>query len=354
MTSYLKFWNVEQPVFNRPRNNFWVAPRMEAQLQRLEAFCLQDQSCALIIGESGSGKSSLARWLYRKLDLDSHEVVLTAMARKEREGGWLLPQLAELLEIPASAGASDHHLVQQTLSTLDQYKKANRRLLVLIDAVHHAATADAFEDIVTLLNAQSLSGEAGCLSFVLLGLPAVSEVLKGTKGAEELLSRINLMLTLEKGTREDTSLYIHWCLAQAEITEPVFDLAAIDLAHLASRGSMSILNALCENTLMELARRQERLAESPLMNEMIRQLPAANGPWEREAGLSDKKEEKWEEVRESSRGNQGPSGKERPVGRRNEKSLGKVKEKEKSSNKAEWDADPASIRLTSLFKSNSK
>src|SRR5690606_5588681 len=148
---------------------------LTSAMDRLRFFCEQEQSCAVVIGDSGSGKSTLARWLYQSLDLDSHEILLTSMTRQERLSGWLTPRLKTFLSHQAQEPAlnqNDHYqLMQQTVAALDEFRRDQRRLIVIIDAAHKAVTPEAFDDIISLLNLESLTGAPGCLAFVLLGLP---------------------------------------------------------------------------------------------------------------------------------------------------------------------------------------
>src|SRR5690606_19760046 len=85
MNAYLKFWGVAAPVFapGHGRIDLFLPQRLLLAAERLAAFCQQQQSLMVLAGESGTGKTALARWLHDTLATDTHEILLTTLLREE-------------------------------------------------------------------------------------------------------------------------------------------------------------------------------------------------------------------------------------------------------------------------------
>jgi hypothetical protein len=170
------------------------------------------------------------------------------MIQRERASGWLLPRLAELLGLDATA--APHQRLQAIATRLDDFAAEKRHLVLIIDAAHLSETAAALEDVSALLNLHALGGNG--LTIVLAGNETLLDAVAKTP---DLASKAAMALKLTCMTREETGAYVLHRIKCAGV-QTTFAAEALDAVHVRSRGLPATVNHLCENVLYEAFLRQ--------------------------------------------------------------------------------------------------
>jgi general secretion pathway protein A len=253
--NYLDFYELTQePFSNAPVSRFYYSSAQHAQaLMRLMHAVSQMKGLALLVGDIGAGKTTLARRLLDNLPEDEYEAALLVIVHSSITASWLLRRIALQLgvENPAEEKLA---LLSQLYQRLVRIYESGKKAVVLIDEAQMLDTREIMEEFRGLLNLEV--PERKLLSFVFFGLPEIEENLKLDP---PLAQRVALRYRLEPLTGEATEAYVRHRLRLAGTPRVPFTPEAIAALHRHSRGTPRIINTLCDNALLEgfLARMSE-------------------------------------------------------------------------------------------------
>ena len=252
MADYLTFWQAKTAIFRREvaPNELFYSTTMRPKLERLLLQCSQPNGIILVVGPSGTGKSTVLKWLYDTLEVAKHEVLLTSLVRDETTMGWLTPRLAEFMGVVVPAVGPGHDLtpaMRRTAATFDELITEHLSLLVTIDAAHRLVTPESCGEINAYLNLQALAGS--CVTFLLAGDQRLKQLILSMP---ELSTRVAFTLEIHPLTRTETADYIDHRLRHAGVTA-TFDTDAVALIYDLSSGIAASIDHLAEGCLIEAA-----------------------------------------------------------------------------------------------------
>jgi general secretion pathway protein A len=276
--NYLEFYELTQePFSNAPVSRFYYGSAQHAQaLMRLSHCISTMKGLALLVGDIGAGKTTLARRMLDSLPEAEYEAALLVIIHSGITANWLLKRIALQLGVENPADeklALLSQLYQRLVRIYEQGKKA----VVLIDEAQMLATREIMEEFRGLLNLEV--PERKLLSFVFFGLPELEENLKLDP---PLAQRVALRYRLEPLSDDATDAYIRHRLRLAGAPRVPFTARAITAIHALARGTPRLINTLCDNALFEgfLARARdldERLVER-IARDLGLELPRPAGP----------------------------------------------------------------------------
>jgi type II secretory pathway predicted ATPase ExeA len=253
--NYLDFYELSQePFSNAPVSRFYYSSAQHAQaLMRLMHAVSQMKGLALLVGDIGAGKTTLARRLLDNLPEDEYEAALLVIVHSGITAQWLLRRIALQLGVESPA-EEKLALLSQLYQRLVRIYESGKKAVVLIDEAQMLDTREIMEEFRGLLNLEV--PERKLVSFVFFGLPEIEENLKLDL---PLAQRVALRYRLEPLTEEATEAYIRHRLRLAGAPAVPFGPAAIAAVHRYSQGTPRLINTLCDNALFEgfLARARE-------------------------------------------------------------------------------------------------
>src|SRR5512135_3310807 len=202
--NYLEFFELHQePFSNAPVARFYFDSQQHGQaLMRLRYAVEQMKGLAVLVGDIGAGKTTLARRMLDSLPEEEYEAALMVIIHSGITASWLLRRIALQLgvENPAEEKlALLSQLYQRLVKIYEQGKKA----VVLIDEAQMLASREIMEEFRGLLNLEV--PERKLLSFVFFGLPEIEENLKLDP---PLAQRVALRYRLEPLSEEATDAYV--------------------------------------------------------------------------------------------------------------------------------------------------
>ena len=164
----------DDPFRNEPQLDSYFESRSHADaVRRLSRCAHQRKELGLLVGEAGSGKTTVARVLFEALDPDVYDVALLVVARGA-EPEWLRAGIAQQLGIE-SPSASRAECAKQLYAQLVEICEAGRRAVVLVDEAH-ALDAAALAELRALLNFEH--EEQRLLTVLLVGHAALVKALE--------------------------------------------------------------------------------------------------------------------------------------------------------------------------------
>ncbi len=281
--TYLEYYELTQePFSNAPVSRFYYGSAQHAQaLMRLTHAVSNMKGLAVLVGDIGAGKTTLARRMLDSLPEEEYEAALLVIIHSGITASWLLRRVALQLGVEAPA-EEKLALLSQLYQRLVRIYESGKKAVVLIDEAQMLASREIMEEFRGLLNLEV--PERKLLSFVFFGLPELEENLKLDP---PLAQRVALKYRLEPLRSEDTEAYVRHRLRLAGASRVPFLPAAIERIHAHSRGTPRLINTLCDNALFEGFVARAREIDDRAVDRVARDLglepPAAPAPQVEEA-----------------------------------------------------------------------
>ncbi len=236
----------QEPFSNAPVSRFYYNSRQHAEaLTRLTYAVDSMKGLAVLVGQIGHGKTTLARRMLDALPEDKFEAAMLVIVHSGITANWLLRRIA--LQLGVQSPASEKlTLLGQLYQRLVQIYEQGKKAVVLIDEAQMLQTRELMEEFRGLLNLEV--PERKLVSFVFFGLPEIEDNLMLDP---PLAQRVAVRVRLEPFDRESTEAYIKHRLRLAGAQKMLFEGGAIDVVHNASGGIPRVINTLCDNALLE-------------------------------------------------------------------------------------------------------
>lgn len=279
-SSYLNHFGLTgEPFSNAPVARFYYESEQHRQALTRLGFALNSmKGLCLVIGGIGTGKTTLARRLLDSLPEAEYEAALLVIIHSGVDAAWLLRRIAMQLGV-AEPAEEKLALLSQLYQRLVEIYQAGKKAVVLIDEAQMLATRELMEEFRGLLNLEV--PERKLLSIVFFGLPEIDRILKLDP---PLKQRVAMRFRLEGLSRESTEQYIEHRLHLAGATQPIFTQAALDVIFDATAGTPRLINALCDNALMEAYLAKQTSIDAPLVLGAVEDLGMDPKDYEEAAG----------------------------------------------------------------------
>ena len=281
--TYLDFYGLSQePFSNAPVARFYYNSAQHAQaLLRLMHVVDTMKGLAVLVGDIGAGKTTLARRMLDNLPEDEYEAALLVIIHSGITAHWLLRRIALQLGVDSPA-EEKLALLSQLYQRLVRIYERGKKAVVLIDEAQMLATREIMEEFRGLLNLEV--PERKLISFIFFGLPEIEENLKLDP---PLAQRVALRYRLEPLTAEATEAYLRHRLKLAGASRVPFNAAAVGAIHRFSRGTPRLINTLCDNALFEGFVARRKVLDETLVERIARDLALEPEAPARETAASD-------------------------------------------------------------------
>ncbi len=266
--SFLQFFGLQaEPFSNAPvSQHFFDSPQHHQALVRLSHAVKSMKGLAVLVGDIGAGKTTLARRMLESLDESEYEAALLVIIHTGVTASWLLKRIA--LQLGVESPAQDKlALLSQLYHRLVEIYEQGRKAVVLIDEAQMLQSREVMEEFRGLLNLEV--PERKLLSFVFFGLPEVEAALKLDP---PLAQRVAVRYRLETLNAAGTDAYIKHRLRTAGLNKSPFTASAVRAIHACAAGTPRVINTICDNALFEAFLAQTREINSQLIIEIAKNL----------------------------------------------------------------------------------
>lgn len=245
--NYIEYYGLNmEPFSNAPDTRFYYNSTQHSKaLTRLMFTVETMKGLAVLIGDIGMGKTTLARRMLDNLPEEEYESALLVIIHHRITPDWLLRRIA--IQLGVEKPASDKiTLLTQLYDRLMQLYEKKKKAVVLIDEAQMLKSTELMEEFRGLLNLET--PERKLITFVFFGLPDIEEALKLD---EPLAQRVALKYRLDLFNEASTEAYVKHRLRFAGAKNDLFTHKALQAIHRYSRGVPRTINTLCDNSLFE-------------------------------------------------------------------------------------------------------
>ena len=244
---YLEYYSLkEHPFSNVVDGRFYYnSPQHSNALVKLKYAVDTRKGLVVVIGDIGTGKTTLARRFLEDLDEDIYEAALLVVVHASVSSEWLFRKFAMQLGVK-DLNEDKIELLTHIYKRLKEIDENGKKAVVMIDEVQMLNSREIMEEFRGLLNMEVPEGKM--VNFVFFGLPEFEDILSLD---EPLKQRIAVKIKLKAFSEEDTRNYINHRLMIAGCNKEIFTEEALRLIYQYSNGIPRLINTVCDNAFLE-------------------------------------------------------------------------------------------------------
>lgn len=244
---YLGYYRLrEHPFSNVVDNRFYFdSSQHRDALLKLKYAIDTKKGLAVVIGDIGTGKTTLARRLLDDLNEDIYEATLLVVIHSSVSSEWLLRKFAMQLGVK-DIKEDKVEILGQIYRRLLEINDSGKTAVLLIDEVQMLKSREIMEEFRGLLNMEMSGGKM--INLILFGLPDLDEVLSLD---EPLKQRVAMKVLLRPLSEDNTIEYIRHRIHIAGGDEALFLDNALKEIYRYSKGIPRLINTICDNALLE-------------------------------------------------------------------------------------------------------
>ncbi len=236
----------------------------------------------VITGEIGSGKTTLSRMLFQRLDPTTKTAIIrnTHLTAKD-----LVSSVLEELEIPYRPGITKTQMIGLLNEFLVEQLRCNCNVVVLVDEAQNL-TPTVLEEVRMLSNLETETEKL--IQIVLMGQPELQSKL-WYKNLEQLRQRVTIHYHLTPLNAQETATYIsHRMHVAGANGTPIFLPDALAQIYERTKGVPRLVNSVCDRALLTGYVSDAKAITAGMVDEAARELPAlGKGPVVLEGGDSE-------------------------------------------------------------------
>lgn len=259
----------ENPFSMTPDSRYFYPSTKHTEALNHMVYAIQERRGFVVItGEIGSGKTTLSRVLFRKLDPTTKTAVIrnTQLTAKD-----LIVLTLEEFEISSRPAETKTQLIGRLNEFLVDQLRQDANVVLLIDEAQNLKPS-VLEEVRMLSNLETESEKL--IQIVLMGQPELKSKL-WLKELTQLRQRVSLHYHLAPLDDAEMVAYITHRLHVAGANgKPVFGARALERIFTYTRGVPRLINAVCDRALLTGYVNESPTINETIIDEVSRELPA--------------------------------------------------------------------------------
>jgi len=265
--SYYEVLNLKSEPFSTSPDPkfFYPSSSHDAALKRLEIAIRLRRGLNVILGDVGTGKTTLSRMLFQIFKDEQDFVFHMILDPSHKTEFQFLSSLGKIFRVTPSFRSTMDYKDALEKYLFHKGVDENKIIILLIDE-GQKLTPTHLEILRTLLNYET--NEYKLLQLVIL---AQIELLPKIRRIRNFMDRINLKYIINPLDQEETKAMINFRLKQAgyEMLEPLFTDGAIRHIYEHTQGYPRKISMLCHDALEMLIMRNRRVIDESLIEEIM-------------------------------------------------------------------------------------
>lgn len=267
---YRELYGLSRKPFSKtPDPAFLYPSRQHAEALARLSHALEEREIAVLTGEVGAGKTTLARAL---VDAFAERCRFSFVIHPALPPAQLLAAIAEGFGLRPGRRKSDvFAALADHVARLDA---AGSFAVVVVDEAQLLAGRAAYDELRLLTNLAA--DDRALVGLVLLGQPELRDRLRD-RGGEAFAQRVGVAYHLGALDVEETGRYVAHRLAVAGRRAPLFEAAAVEALHRHAAGVPRRVNQLAANALLEGFAREAEVISADVVEAAAADLAAYMG-----------------------------------------------------------------------------
>ena len=265
---YLDFYSLKDHPFALSADDrfYFNSAQHTRVLTKMKYTIDERRGLGVLVGDLGTGKTTLARRLLEEMDESTYEAALLAVTHPAATAQWVLGKIAAQIGVETPAD-NRNDLLEQIYNRLVAIDETGKKTVVLIDEAQMLRQKEIMIELRGLLNMEPDGHKL--ITFILFGTDEIDE---GLATYKPLQQQVSARCRVSAFPAQTTAEYVRHRMSVSGTKKAVFAEGAYDVIHRFSGGIPRVINIICDNAMLEGCLLKKTTIDEALLKEVVSDL----------------------------------------------------------------------------------